>query len=86
MVQVRYFLLGNAIYRQEGAAQAVAIAENVSAFVFSVTDLGKVATTRITFSPNFKSSGASQAAMAATAVYNTTLLRNTRTDISSSVY
>lgn len=84
--QIRYYLLQGAIYRQEGSATAVPIAENVSDFLFTVTDLGKVATTQITFNPIFRSAGASQAATAATAVYNTTLLRNSRTDITSSVY
>ncbi|HEY3663874.1 MAG TPA: hypothetical protein VGL24_12045 [Chthoniobacterales bacterium] len=84
--QIRYYLLNGAIYRQEGVAPAAAIAENVSDFLFTVTDLGKVATTQITFNPMFRSVGASQSAVAATAVYNTTLLRNSRTDIASSVY
>lgn len=86
VVQIRYYLSNGSIYRQQGTAPPVAIAQNVSDFVFNVTDLGKVATTSITFSPMFNSRGASQNAIAATAVFNTTLLRNSRTDTSSSVY
>ena len=85
-LQIRYYLLNGAIYRQEGTATASAIAENVSDFLFTVTDLGKVANTQITFNPIFRSSGASPAAITATAVHNTTLLRNSRTDINSGVY
>jgi type II secretory pathway component PulJ len=85
-VQIHYFLSNGTIYRQQDALPAVAIAENVSDFIFNVTDLGKVATTRITFSPIFRSSGASQGVTDATAVYDTILLRNSRTDTSSSVY
>ncbi len=86
VVQIRYYLLAGAIYRKEGSKPAVPIAENVSDFIFNVTDLGKVANTSITFNPIFKSTGASASAIAATAVHNTTLLRNSRTDITSSVY
>jgi type II secretory pathway component PulJ len=85
-VAVRYYLLGNTIYRREGSAPPVPVAENVKDFVFSVTDLGKVVNTRITFTPTFISTGGSAAATAATAFYNTTLLRNSRTDIASGVY
>ena len=84
--EIRYYLLNGAIYRQEGTAPAAAIAENVSDFLFTVTDLGKVANTQITFRPIFRSSGVSQNVVNATAVHNTTLLRNSRTDIASSVY
>ena len=90
-VTVRYYLLNGTIYRQQDAAPAVAIAENVRDFVFDVTDSGKVVTTRITFNTTFTSAGSSGAALGApantaTAVYNTTLLRNSRTDIVSGVY
>jgi len=85
-ITIRYYLSNGTIYRQQDNAPAVAIAQNVSDFVFTLTDLGKVVTTRITFSPIFSSAGASQNAIAATAIYNTTLLRNTRTDTGSSVY
>jgi type II secretory pathway component PulJ len=80
VVTIHYYLQNGKIYRQEDAKTAVAIAENVSDFVFSVTDLGKVATTRITFKPIYRSGGASDSVIAATTVFNTTLLRNTRTD------
>lgn len=91
-VTVRYYLLNSTIYREQGAAPTVAIAENVRDFVFDVTDSGKVVTTRITFNTIFTSAGATNAGLGApatntaTAVYNTTLLRNTRTDIGSGVY
>ena len=85
-VSIRYYLLGSTIYRKEAALNPVPIAENVKDFVFSITDSGKVVSTRITFNPIFVSSGASAAATAATAFYNPTLLRNNRTDIQSGVY
>ena len=85
-VQVRYYLSNGTIYRQKGTDTPIAIAENVSDFTFSVTDLGKVANTRITFQPIFRSAGASQNAIDATAVYDTILLRNTRTDTNTGVY
>jgi type II secretory pathway component PulJ len=85
-VQIRYYLANGTIYRQQDALTPVAIAENVSDFIFTVTDLGKVATTRITFKPIFRSSGASQSAIDATGVYDTVLLRNTRTDTETGVY
>ena len=85
-VTIHYYLLNGTIYRQQDTSPALAIAQNVSDFVFTLTDLGKVVTTRITFNPTFSSAGASQAAIASTAIYNTTLLRNTRTDTGGSVY
>ena len=85
-VKIRYYLSNGAIYRQEGTSAPVILAENVEGFVFDVTDTGKVVKTRITFNPRFASGGASSAATAATAFYNTTLLRNTRTDVVSGVY
>jgi type II secretory pathway component PulJ len=85
-VQIHYYLSDGTIYRQQDAQTPQAIAENVSDFVFDVTDLGKVATTRITFKPMFRSSGPSQFAIDATAVNDTVLLRNTRTDTGGSVY
>jgi type II secretory pathway component PulJ len=81
-VQVRYYLFNGTIYRRQNSDAPIAIAENVSDFVFTVTDFGKVATTKVTFKPMFRSSGASQAVIDGTAVYNTTLLRNS----SSGVY
>lgn len=85
-VRVHYYLMAATIYRQQDNAAATPLAVNVQDFVFNVTDAGKVVTTRITFNPTFNSSGASANATAATAFYNTTLLRNSRTDIVSSVY
>lgn len=85
-LKIRYYLSAGAIYRKEGTGTPIVLAENVQGFVFDVTDTGKVVKTRITFNPKFASSGASTAATAATAFYNTTLLRNTRTDITSGVY
>jgi hypothetical protein len=85
-VRVHYYLMAGTIYRQQDSATPIPLAVNVQDFVFNVTDAGKVVTTRITFSPTFNSSGASASATTATAFYNTTLLRNSRTDIQSSVY
>lgn len=85
-VTVHYYLVGGTIYRREDALPPVGIADNVKDFIFNVTDLGKVVTTKITFNPTFISRGASADAIAATSFYNTTLLRNSRTDIASSVY
>jgi type II secretory pathway component PulJ len=85
-VKVHYYLMAGTIYRQQDNAPALPLAVNVQDFTFDVTDAGKVVTTRITFNPTFNSGGASAAATSATAFYNTTLLRNSRTDIQSSVY
>ncbi|MEP6686370.1 MAG: prepilin-type N-terminal cleavage/methylation domain-containing protein [Verrucomicrobiota bacterium] len=85
-VRVHYYLSAGSIYRQQGTAAAVALALNVHDFVFAVTDAGKVVTSRITFNPTFTSRRASSDATTATAFYNTTLLRNSRTDIQSGVY
>ena len=85
-VTVRYYLMAGTIYRQQDNAAPTPLALSVKDFVFDVTDSGKVVTTRITFNPTFNSSGASANATTATAFYNTTLLRNSRTDINSSVY
>jgi type II secretory pathway component PulJ len=85
-IQVHYYLSGGTIYRQAGAATPVALATNVQDFIFDVTDAGKVVSTRITFNPTFGSGRASSDATAATAFYNTTLLRNTRTDSQIGVY
>lgn len=85
-VRVHYYLMAGTIYRQQDNAPALPLAVNVQDFVFDVTDAGKVVTTRITFNPTFNSGGASASATTATAFYNTTLLRNSRTDIESSVY
>lgn len=85
-VKVHYYLMAGTIYRQQDNAAAIPLAVNVQDFVFDVTDSGKVVTTHITFNPTFNSGGASTSATTATAFYNTTLLRNSRTDIQSSVY
>ena len=85
-IRVHYYLMAGTIYRQQDNASAQSLAVNVQDFVFDVTDAGKVVTTRITFNPTFNSGGASASATTATAFYNTTLLRNSRTDIQSSVY
>ena len=85
-VTVHYYLMAGTIYRQQDNKPATPLAVNVQDFAFNVTDAGKVVTTRITFNPIFNSRGASTDATAATAFYNTTLLRNSRTDIQSSVY
>lgn len=85
-VRVHYYLMAGTIYRQQESANPIPLAVNVQDFVFNVTDSGKVVTTRITFNPTFNSAGASSAATTATAFYNTTLLRNSRTDIESSLY
>jgi type II secretory pathway component PulJ len=85
-VRIHYYLMAGTIYRQQDNATALPLAVNVQDFAFDVTDAGKVVTTRINFNPTFNSGGASAAATTATAFYNTTLLRNSRTDIQSSVY
>lgn len=85
-VKIHYYLMAGNIYRQQENATPVQLAVNVQDFVFDVTDAGKVVTTHITFNPTFNSAGASAAATTATSFYNTTLLRNSRTDIQSSVY
>jgi hypothetical protein len=85
-VKIHYYLMAGNIYRQQENATPVQLAVNVQDFVFDVTDAGKVVTTHITFNPTFNSGGASAAATTATSFYNTTLLRNSRTDIQSSVY
>ncbi len=85
-VRVRYYLSGTRILRQENSETPISVADNVKDFLFNVTDLGKVVTTKITFNPTFVAGGASASATAGTAFYNTTLLRNSRTDTASSVY
>jgi len=85
-VSVHYYLSGGTIYRQQNGGTPVALAVNVQDFVFDVTDSGKVVSTRITFNPTFTSGRASADATAATAFYNTTLLRNTRSDNQIGVY
>ena len=85
-VKVHYYLSNGSMFRQEGNRPAVVLAENVQGFIFDVTDIGKVVKTKITFNPRFTSAGASATATASTAFYNTTLLRNTRTDVVSGVY
>ena len=85
-VRIHYYLSSGTIYRQQDAGRPVPLAENVHDFIFNVTDEGKVVKTRITFNPTFRSGPPSDLATTATAFYNTTLLRNSRTDIQSSVY
>ena len=84
--KIHYYLSGGTIYRRQNNAVPVAIAVNVQDFIFDVTDAGKVVSTRITFNPTFRSGPASSDATAATAFYNTTLLRNTRTDNQIGIY
>jgi len=85
-VSVHYYLSGGTIYRQQDGGTPVALAVNVQDFIFNVIDSGKVVSTRITFNPTFTSGRASADATAATAFYNTTLLRNTRSDNQIGVY
>jgi type II secretory pathway component PulJ len=84
-VKIHYYLSGGTIYRQQDDKNPIPLAVHVEDFRFDVTDLGKVVQTRITFSPTFSSSKA-ESKTAGTSFYNTTLLRNSRTDIQSSVY
>jgi type II secretory pathway component PulJ len=86
-VKVHYYLSAGTIYRQKDNATPTALATNVQDFIFDVTDAGKVVSTKITFNPTFRSSGlAAGDPSAATAFYNTTLLRNKRTDNQIGVY
>jgi hypothetical protein len=86
-VQIHYYLSGGTIYRQQGTSTPTPLAVNVQDFIFSITDSGKVVSTRITFNPTFRGYGVASAdATAATAFYNITLLRNARTDTNVSVY
>ena len=85
-IKIHYYLSIGVIFRKQDNAQPTAIAVNVQDFIFNVTDSGKVVTTRITFNPTFRSGIASADVKAATAFYNTTLVRNSRTDIHSAVY
>ena len=86
-VKVHYYLSAGTIYRQKDNATPTALATNVQDFIFDVTDAGKVVSTKITFNPTFRSSGpAAGDPNAATAFYNTTLLRNKRTDNQIGVY
>jgi type II secretory pathway component PulJ len=85
-VKIRYYLLGGVIYRKYGEDAPVGLAVDVQDFEFDATDLGKVVKTSIKFKPTFKAMGASDDVKTATAFHNTTLLRNTRTDIKSGVY
>lgn len=75
-VTIHYYLAGSTIYRQQDSQTPVPIAQNVKDFIFNLTDLGNVMSTKITFNPTFVSSGASANATQGTAFYNTTLLRN----------
>jgi prepilin-type N-terminal cleavage/methylation domain-containing protein len=77
-IKVHYYLSVGVIYRQEGNAAPIALAVDVQDFNFDISDLGKVIKTSITFKPTFRSAGASQEIIQATAFYNTTLLRNNR--------
>ena len=77
-VTVSYYLQGETIYRVEGSAPPIALADKVKDFAFTASsaDNNKVIETTITFRPRFKSSGASADAIAATTFRNRTLLRN----------
>jgi prepilin-type N-terminal cleavage/methylation domain-containing protein len=77
-VTVSYYLQGDTIYRMEGSAPAIALADKVKDFAFTASsaDNNKVIETTITFEPRFKSSGASADAVAGTTFRNRTLLRN----------
>jgi prepilin-type N-terminal cleavage/methylation domain-containing protein len=86
IISIHYYLANGTIYRKQGHQPAVALANNVQDFRFNVTDLGKVVQTRITFSPTFRFGASPGDNSLATAFYNTTLLRNSRTDITSSLY
>lgn len=77
-LKIHYYLSVGVIYRQEGTAAPLALAEDVKDFNFNITDLGKVIKTSITFKPTFRSAGASELIIARTAFHNTTLLRNNR--------
>lgn len=77
-VKVHYYLSVGVIYRQEGSAAPLALAEEVQDFNFDISDLGKVIKTAITFKPTFRSAGASELIVSRTAFHNTTLLRNNR--------
>jgi type II secretory pathway component PulJ len=85
-VRIHYYLSGGTIFRQQDSATPTPLAVNVQDFVFDATDSGKVVSTRITFNPTFVAGRASADATAATAFYNTTLLRNARSDSDISVY
>jgi type II secretory pathway component PulJ len=85
-VKIHYYLSGGTVYRQQEGRPAVALATNVEDFVFDAVDKGKVVTTKITFNPTYTSGRASGDATAATAFYNTTLLRNARRDNQIAVY
>ena len=85
-VEIHYYLSGGSIFRQEGSNPPLELASNVADFTFNITDLRKVVSTQITFVPQFRAGGASTAAIAATTFYNTTLLRNSRRDMVSTVY
>jgi prepilin-type N-terminal cleavage/methylation domain-containing protein len=77
-VTVSYYLQGETIYRVEGSAPPIPLADKVKDFVFTASsaDNNKVIETTITFEPRFKSSGASADAIASTTFRNRTLLRN----------
>ena len=77
-VNVRYYLEGSVIYRKEGTAAPVALAEDVKDFVINTTDLGKVIKTSITFKPTFRRGVISDEIAQGTAFYNITMLRNNR--------
>lgn len=85
-VRIHYYLANGSIFRQIGSEPPAELASNVEDFIFSITDSAKVVATKITFTPIFRSAGASAAVVAATAFYNTTLLRNSRRDMVSTVY
>ncbi|MFL6584153.1 MAG: hypothetical protein ACJ8KU_06515 [Chthoniobacterales bacterium] len=82
-VKIHYYLSGTVIYRQEGSDPAIVVARDVQDFTFTAqdsytgADAGKVIATKITFRPTFRSAAGSEDVRAATAFFNTTLLRNT---------
>lgn len=82
-VTVRYYLQADTLYRQQGMAAPIALAEGVADFNVNIDDTDKkVVKTQITFDPTFRSGGTP----VANVFYNTTLLRESRRDAVSSVY
>ena len=89
---IRYYLQGDTIFRQEGSKSPIALASSVSDFHFYPTNptdpayLGKAIKLQITFNPTYRLGSTSAAVTLATSFYNTTLLRNSRRDRVSSLY
>jgi hypothetical protein len=81
-VTITYEKIGTSIFRREGTADPVEIATNVTDFKLEVEDLEKCVKTRVTFAPHFSRANAdNNTPHPGTALYNTTYLRNKRTDI-----